>query len=705
MYILRCLLTQRLFSRCRYLGGTLALLASFLLLSVSATFAPAYAASTAKTPPAAWHTFHDPVYGFSLTYPDTWTLTTESNGSHITLLNPATKTTISPIVSTQNAALAAVLKQALPAQSIDRRTQTVAGHQAVDYLLPYISAPRAHSHDAMEIGGPQQTRQVIIPVTNAAGTTNVYTFRLTQPTSVTGKISVAEQVDHRTFEAILKSFTLPIKIVSSRMASVATNTSGCDRVCWADNNWNFTDYTDANTVPNVDGTYWQPNFQCAEFVARAITQDGMLPGLNNGGANGNYSPGSDQNSYGFYGSNGNTYDLLDVGVPGIVGLHDYLTDSGLATNIGQNMSQAQAGDVVFFNNGSGTNYYHTMIIVSIGNGGLYLDGHNEAQYHTFITTGNFDIYHFRTTANISTSGITTAYNGQQWTAKMQPDNHIEISNRQSNYYFTDTTRDTPSIAFLKGEVFVAFVGNDEANQIHFFYGTLNSSTRCPASNPCHFPGYILYNSSQTASETTGHAPALSSDATHLYLAFAGTEGGNTGHIHMEQTTDGTTSASWGNRADLAGTTNNTPSTTASNGQQWVAYRGTDGRINLATSQNNYAFTDTTNGTPAISFLNGMVFVAFVGNDNSGQIHLFYGAISDTTSCAGNNACHYAGYILNDSSQQTAEKAAGSPGLTSTATTLYLAFPGAETPPAHTHIEETSSGTSSASWGNRADLGV
>ncbi len=262
------------------------MLAGFLLLSISAAFTPAYAASTAKTPTATWHTFHDPVYGFSLQYPSTWTLTPESDGSHITLLNPITRTTVSPIVTTQAGAASAVLKKTPLAHSIQQQMRTIAGHPATDYLLPYVAASQPHTNNTVDVGGPQQIRQVIVPVSNTSGTTNVYTFQLTQPTSKTGKISAAEQADLLTFDAILKSFTLPTKVVSTNVKTASAAAAGCDRICWADANVDYTDYTDAHTVPNSDGTYTQPNFQCAEFVARAITQDGMLPGLKNGGVNG-----------------------------------------------------------------------------------------------------------------------------------------------------------------------------------------------------------------------------------------------------------------------------------------------------------------------------------------------------------------------------------------------------------------------------------
>lgn len=431
MQIQKSFLLSRTFSRRLYLGTSIVLLAGFLLCML-VPFYSVYTASAKKTPLATWHTFHDPVYGFSLSYPGSWILTTESDNSHITLLRPATKTTMSPIVTTLTKSVEAVLNEAPPARATSVQKRTVAGYQAVDYLLPYMPGSQMHGADAL-ISERQQTRLVIVPVPRAA---SVYTFMLTQLTNASGKTSATEQSENTTFEAILNSFTPPTSTTASTARQAHIDTAHllvykCDRVCWADANWNYNYYDDSSgpyaiycdnqgynssysTNPGcIDGNvygaqvpssglYFQPNFQCADFVSRALTQDGLLPGLNNGGVNGS-SPASDTvNAYAnYHAANGNIYHLWNVGVTGYRGLHDYLLDSGLATNIHQNVQLAQPGDVVFLIDSNGS-YYHTMIIVAVNNGSIYVDAHNRARYHslmdsTMLGTSGFDIYHLKST--------------------------------------------------------------------------------------------------------------------------------------------------------------------------------------------------------------------------------------------------------------------------------------------------------------------
>lgn len=214
---------------------------------------------------------------------------------------------------------------------------------------------------------------------------------------------------------------------SANNSSTGGNNQGCNRVCWADANWNYNYYdhsssqysfacdtagynygysTNAGTcidgnvygtqVPRADG-FFQPNFQCADFVSRALTQDGLIPGLKNGGDKGS-SPATPSvggyNSY-YDTANGKTYSLWNVGGPGNpVGLSNYLLDSGRATNVHQDVTQAQPGDPVFFFDNNGQ-YYHTMLIVAVNNGQLIVDGHNMAQYHLPIIASGLDIYHIK----------------------------------------------------------------------------------------------------------------------------------------------------------------------------------------------------------------------------------------------------------------------------------------------------------------------
>src|SRR5689334_17774913 len=168
--------------RWRCLSRTMVLLIGVVLLGLATPPASASAASTGKSGLQGWRTFHDPVYGFSLSYPASWTLTFGNDGSHITLLNPATKTTMSPLVITV-------------------QTQTIAGHKALDYVLPHL--PTAASLRRPAADPAQQVRQVVVPVSNTAGSINVYTFLLTQPTNASGKLSITEQTESTTFATIL----------------------------------------------------------------------------------------------------------------------------------------------------------------------------------------------------------------------------------------------------------------------------------------------------------------------------------------------------------------------------------------------------------------------------------------------------------------------------------------------------------------------
>ncbi len=395
-----------------FLGLTvlsLMLIASYLSLS---------SAAHAQAPSAGWENFHDPVYGFSLSYPDTWMLVPERNGSHITLLHPATQTTMSPIVTTQTGTPADVLKHA---RGTEGKIRLVMGQAAVDDLSPYVPASAMSSPDAIS-EGPHQTRTIILPVSNSGRSTNVYTFMLTQPTDSTGKVSTAVQADNVTFDAILNSFTLPTQVTSVTPLAHYS----CDAVCWADNNWNFTYYDDSagpysiycdsvgydvnssyTTNPHCDdgnfqaaqvpgNGYYQPNFQCADFVARALTQNYLIAGVGNGGVNGQSPVTKSVGTYSFQNyrftytpySHNTVYNLILVS-----SLKQYLLDSGLGIDIGTDLAQAQPGDVVIYytvdSQGQELTDTHAALITSTfqdgwsdgGGWDALIDGHNLSSYH------------------------------------------------------------------------------------------------------------------------------------------------------------------------------------------------------------------------------------------------------------------------------------------------------------------------------------
>lgn len=228
----------------RSLNQALALLLGVAFLSL-VTPPAASTAPIGNSGHQGWRTFHDPVYGFSLSYPGSWTLTTANDGSHMTLLNPATKTTLSPLVTTAYGTVQAILQQPSPAHAVNLQMRTVAGHQALDYVLPSLPTSAALRRSAA--APVQQVRQVVVPVTNAAGSINVYAFLLTQPTTTAGKLSATEQAENAIFATILSTFTLPSATPSAASSTAASGASAaCNRICWADNNWSYTYYDDSS---------------------------------------------------------------------------------------------------------------------------------------------------------------------------------------------------------------------------------------------------------------------------------------------------------------------------------------------------------------------------------------------------------------------------------------------------------------------------
>ena len=152
-------------------------------------------------------------------------------------------------------------------------------------------------------------------------------------------------------------------------------------VTYANNHWNWPKYNSA--TPAVSAGQGQPNFQCAEFVARALAVGGYIPGINGysstQNALNNYKPGD-----------GVTYDLLSV-TPGLAPpdhtLQSYLTTFGLATNVGTSLSNIKPGDVVVFKDSSGTPQ-HMAIIVKVGSSRAttLLDAHNDARHQVSLAS-------------------------------------------------------------------------------------------------------------------------------------------------------------------------------------------------------------------------------------------------------------------------------------------------------------------------------
>jgi len=138
--------------------------------------------------------------------------------------------------------------------------------------------------------------------------------------------------------------------------------SGGDCSTFANAQWNCADVSCSQTVCTGCG---QPNYECAEFVARSLASAGLIP----------LSPYAAQSQYGSFNANGKTYDLLWVSSKngGIIGLEDYLSDSGWNSCQSNGcVTDCSALMVV----GSEGPYSHTVVGVAP----QVCDAHNVARY-------------------------------------------------------------------------------------------------------------------------------------------------------------------------------------------------------------------------------------------------------------------------------------------------------------------------------------
>ncbi|GAA1959572.1 hypothetical protein [Kitasatospora viridis] len=144
-------------------------------------------------------------------------------------------------------------------------------------------------------------------------------------------------------------------------------------VDWAEQHWADTAWNDATPVAfGAD----QPNYQCAEYVARALAAAGLVPGL---------GPDDPQNDYFTYvAPNGKTYDLLLItDLPQYHNLYDYLMDSHLGTDVGDHPELARPGDVVVTYGGPNGAKTHTGLVATAqdGTNEPTVDAHNRARSH------------------------------------------------------------------------------------------------------------------------------------------------------------------------------------------------------------------------------------------------------------------------------------------------------------------------------------
>jgi hypothetical protein len=150
-------------------------------------------------------------------------------------------------------------------------------------------------------------------------------------------------------------------------------------VQYADTHWDWTAWNDSTPVAFGSA---QPDFQCAEFVARSLASAGLIPGL---GAN-----DPQQDYYAYHAPNGKVYDLLLISpLTGYNNLYDYLMDSGIGQDLGDQPELAQPGDIVVTYLGANGAASHTGLVAkgATATSEPLVDAHNNARldygYHYY----------------------------------------------------------------------------------------------------------------------------------------------------------------------------------------------------------------------------------------------------------------------------------------------------------------------------------
>ena len=142
-------------------------------------------------------------------------------------------------------------------------------------------------------------------------------------------------------------------------------------VQFAQSHWNWTAWNDSTPVAFGDA---QPNYQCAEFVARSLAAAGLVPGL---------GPNDPQSDYFNYTApNGKVYDLLLISdLPQYNNLYAYLMDSGIGEDVGDQPSEAQPGDIVVTYLGPDGTPSHTGLVAQAptATSEATVDAHNNAR--------------------------------------------------------------------------------------------------------------------------------------------------------------------------------------------------------------------------------------------------------------------------------------------------------------------------------------
>jgi hypothetical protein len=206
-------------------------------------------------------------------------------------------------------------------------------------------------------------------------------------------------------QATQNTLTTGAALTNLRGPSWIDQVTRAKEVQFAETHWNWTAWNDPTPVAfGAD----QNNYQCAEFVARAMAAAGLVPGL---------SPNSPQNDYFKYTApNGKVYDLLLITpLPQYNTIYQYMMDAGIATDVGDQPTLARPGDFVVTYAGANGVASHMGLIATApvpGGAEATVDAHNHARLHYG--------YHFYAPSHLVELAPDALYKIQAWVTRSTP---------------------------------------------------------------------------------------------------------------------------------------------------------------------------------------------------------------------------------------------------------------------------------------------
>jgi hypothetical protein len=204
--------------------------------------------------------------------------------------------------------------------------------------------------------------------------THTYRRRLTATAIVAGVVCAGAPALAAPAFAAQRGSTSPIGITGTEVpANWVDQITRVLEVNFAESHWNWTAWNDSTPVAFGSS---QPNYQCAEFVARSMAAAGLIPGL---------SPDAPQDAYFNYTApNGKVYDLLLISpLPQYNNIYAYMMDSGVGIDVGDDPAAAQPGDFVVTYLGPNGESSHMGLVATAPTAATEatVDAHNNARDH------------------------------------------------------------------------------------------------------------------------------------------------------------------------------------------------------------------------------------------------------------------------------------------------------------------------------------